>query len=178
MSPVEAWLQNIGDPTWFGWLTTAAYFVTAWLCFDSFRRARLQGKGERIWLLLAGGMLLLGFNKQLDLQSLLKEVGRTIAHRGGWFDQRREVQATFGGFIVALAAVSAFRIFWVARRQPVQVRWSLLGALMLIAFVVMRVASFEHLGMPNLGDNFNAIMEFAAVLCVAGGAWRRRSAGP
>jgi hypothetical protein len=49
---------------------------------------------------------------------------------------------------------------------------ALTGAVVLIVFVMMRVATFEHVGMPNLGDYFNAMVELAGIACVAGGAWR------
>ena len=152
-----------------GWIITVAYFVAAWLCFDSFRRG-----SQRVWLVMAVGMLLLGLNKQLDAQVLLREIGSYMAHQEGWFAYRRIVQAVVGSITIALSAVAAWRMFLIARRSAGAIRWAVAGSLVLLAFFAMHVASFGHLGMPYLGDNFDEVMEFGGVMCVAGGAWRWR----
>jgi hypothetical protein len=40
-------------------------------------------------------LFLLGVNKQLDLQTLLGDVGRSVSTAQGWYDKRRAVQAVF-----------------------------------------------------------------------------------
>src|SRR5690606_34451823 len=118
------WRPGIGDPTVMGWVTVAAYFATAWLCWRA--RLRLLGKSassdvrrERlIWTLLAALFIALGVNKQLDLQSWFTMVGRSIARQEGWYGQRRVVQAIF---IAALAVTGAAAMAWLA--WMVRGRW-------------------------------------------------------
>ena len=165
----------IGDPTWLGWLITAAYLTSAFLAFTAYRR----GHSNPIWLVIGGGMLLLGMNKQLDLHELVRQVARVVAYEAGWYSQRRLIQAVFGSVIVLLAAAAAVTLYFVARSQTREVRLALAGAALVMGYVTMRVAYFEHLGMPDYGDGFNAIVELGGITCVAGGAWqwRRRCDG-
>lgn len=178
MSSIK-WAPGIGDPSWIGWLTTVSYFAAVWLCFDAFRSALPRMRRERIWLVLACGMLLLGVNKQLDLHTLMTEVGRQVAHEQGWFGQRRQVQAVFAAVIAIVSLASLASMFMFARKQRPELRLSLLGAVVLIGFVVMRSASFEHVGPRNVGDKFNAVIEISGIVCVALGAflWRMRQKG-
>jgi len=162
-----AWSPGIGDPTFIGWLTTAAYLAAACLCFIASRRAR-------VWFVIGLGITMLGFNKQLDLQTLLAQLGKQMAYQEGWYDRKLQVQAAFGAVMVGLSGVLALKIFFMARRERREVRLALVGTLVLIAFVVMRVATFEHLGMPDFGENLNGMVELAGIACVAIGAWCSR----
>jgi hypothetical protein len=124
-------------------------------------------------LLIGLAMTALGFNKQLDFQVLLKEIGKQMAYQEGWYDQRRQIQAAFGLVIAALSGAVALKIFFVARRENRELRLAWVGTLVLIAFVVMRVASFDF-GMPDFGDYFRGFVELGGTACVAVGAWRSR----
>jgi hypothetical protein len=73
------WEPTIGDPTFMGWFTVAAYAVAALLAARVWLRKR-----EKIWLLVTIGMAGLCVNKQLDLQSLITAIGRVIAWHEGW----------------------------------------------------------------------------------------------
>jgi hypothetical protein len=98
------WSPGIGDPTWIGWITTVAYFIGAALCIPAFRRAWANWRSSAPgWLMLAIALVLLGFNKQLDLQILLTEIGRSLAQHYGWYQQRRTIQTAF---IAMLATTS------------------------------------------------------------------------
>src|SRR5882724_3416034 len=64
-----------GDPNPIGWLTTFAYFCVAGFCYWAGRREKENAIGRArvrhaplFWFTLAGVMLALGFNKQLDIQ--------------------------------------------------------------------------------------------------------------
>ena len=48
-----------------------------------------------LWNALAVGLLLLGINKQLDLQTALTELGKILAARQGWYEHRQRVQIDF-----------------------------------------------------------------------------------
>jgi hypothetical protein len=49
----------------------------------------------RAWRSIALAFLVLGLNKQLDLQTALTEAGRVLANVQGWYDQRQIVQVAF-----------------------------------------------------------------------------------
>jgi hypothetical protein len=118
------WSPGIGDPTVIGWLTVLAYLIAAGLCFRVFRATRggrsvgalgstlalvlpwpshrrrleaipVETRMASLWLGLAVLLLLLGINKQLDLQTAFTEIGRIVAHRYDWYDKRRNVQVIF-----------------------------------------------------------------------------------
>lgn len=55
----------------------------------------------RFWTVTAVAMVVLGVNKQLDLQTWLIEHARRAAFAEGWYDDRRRVQAVF---VLAVAA--------------------------------------------------------------------------
>lgn len=155
--PDGRWEPGIGDPTFLGWLTVAAYLAAALLAGRAARHHLRQalGPGPRplpaalharvglCWAVLTAGLLLLGINKQLDLQTWLTEIGRDLARRQGWYEGRRRVQVLF---IAAVAAAGAAGLWLSARAlRPVwpQVRLAFLGAIGLTVFVVVRAASFH-----------------------------------
>ena len=115
------WTPGIGDPSWAGWLTSAAYAVAACLAVLAYRSCRSEAirlertsprdaRNER--LLAASGcwpcmtLTALGINKQLDLQSLFTQVLRDAAHLQGWYDDRRRYQFAF---VVVIAAAGCPR---------------------------------------------------------------------
>ena len=55
----------------------------------------LSANERFIWRLLVAGMVALGVNKQLDLQSALTELARLYAHEQGWYGNRRQFQQAF-----------------------------------------------------------------------------------
>jgi hypothetical protein len=172
------WTPGIGDPSIFGWFTVVAYFVAALLCY---RADRLREE-RRIWWSIAVLLVALGINKQLDLQSWFTQVGRDMARVEGWYDYRGYVQTLF---IVAMAIGGLFcarRLYQVAQRHSNCVRVGLNGLALLLAFIVIRAASFHHfdqlIGTSILGFRFNWIFELGGIAVIAAAALcaRRRSA--
>ncbi|HEY8942673.1 MAG TPA: hypothetical protein VIM73_00370, partial [Polyangiaceae bacterium] len=86
------WSPGIGDPTVTGWVTVVAYLATAVSCtLLALRIPRVAGPLNRerlLWGLLAAAFFALGLNKQLDLQSAVTEIGRIVAAKQGWYEQR------------------------------------------------------------------------------------------
>lgn len=170
------WRPGIGDPTFIGWFTVAAY-VAAFIFSLAYMR-RLDRthsedhapEGRRLWRLIALILLLLGINKQLDLQTLLTETGRLLAKQQGWYEQRRSVQALFiaviasGGIYLFLIVWRAYKNVWRENLLPIA------GMLFLIAFVVIRAASFHHvdriLGWHPGGFKLNWILELGGIACI------------
>jgi hypothetical protein len=175
------WRPGIGDPTVLGWVTVAAYLLTALGCgLAAWRepmldgRRRTRGRPSRFWLILAGLMLALGINKQLDLQSLVTQIGRDVVRAMGLYSERRELQL---GFIVAVAlvCVGALAGFLWAARRTLERRWpAIAGILFILGFVVIRAASFHHidgfLGARLVGLKWNWIFELSGIAVVAAAA--------
>jgi hypothetical protein len=115
-------------------------------------------------------MILLGINKQLDLQSLFTEVGRQIARAQGWMDQRRIVQLWFivGFGTVALASFISFvrikrDLFW-------RFKLAFTGLFFLLCFIVIRAAGFHHfdemLRFRLFGAKINWLLELTGIYLI------------
>jgi len=127
----------------FAWFIVASYFLAAVAAFWAARSAR---KRDRVfWMGVTLLLVLLGLNKELDLQTLLTNEGRWIALHGGWYDERRLVQGLFllGLALAGILAIAAL-IRWL-RKSVAQVKMAAIGIVLLFTFVVMRAGSFHHL---------------------------------
>lgn len=177
------WRPRIGDPTLMDWCITGGYLAACMICFVAARR---EGVAEpeavqssaRFWMALAAMMLALGLNKQLDLQTLLTQLGREIARWGGWYGERRVIQAAFAFNCAILGAVFAgmgLRMIW---GQKLAAYLAYLGVVFLVTFVVIRAASFHHIDtilyrLPLLGNRVNFGLEFGGTLLVVAGGLLR-----
>jgi hypothetical protein len=201
------WSPTIGDPTLMGWVTVGAYFVTGWLCLQAFR-AEKQGpprpffptvaallrvlrkhwprppapaRRAALWLLLFAIMVALGINKQLDLQTLFTEVGRSLAHSGGWYEDRRLVQGAFVAAMACFGAIGLVALWWLTRGQLSDFRVALAGLAFIVCFVVIRAASFHHfdeiIGFELVGIRMNWVLELGGIGVMAAGVIRRLRAG-
>jgi hypothetical protein len=177
------WRPGIGDPTVMGWVTVAAYLVAALGCGlaawrepmpDGTRRPR--SRPSRFWLVLATLMLALGINKQLDLQSLVTQVGRDVVKSWGLYSERRELQLAFILAVALVCAIALAAFLWASRRS-MKLRWpAIVGMLFILGFVVIRAASFHHvdafLAARLGGARWNWILELGGITIVAAAAFR------
>jgi hypothetical protein len=179
------WHPGIGDPTFVGWFTVAAYAVVALLCLRSFRlavppvpptrqgilTARLR---RQFWLVATVVLVVLGINKQLDLQGFVAGVGRTLAKSDGWYESRRTVQYAFIIGVAATGAGAIMALLWVFRRGGAWIQLAQFGLVTLCAFVIVRAASFHHVDVM-LGRNIgffrlNYILELGGIALIAAAA--------
>ena len=132
------------DPTLLAWFITVVYLVAAAATSIAARGAAVDR--ERIfWAGCTALLLLLGFNKQLDLQGYITTGGRSLAKQSGWYEQRRLVQAVFVVTLcAAAAAVSAMLAVWL-RRSAAELKVAAAGIVLLFTFVVWRASSFHHM---------------------------------
>ena len=136
-----------------------------------------------LFRLLTLVLVVLGVNKQLDLQTALTEFGRMLAREGGWYSERQLVQRTFI-FSVGLAALTiGAAAALLLRRAPTATHVTLLGGLGLVAFVVVRASSFHHVDLlirsSWFGVRANWAIEIGSLLLViTGAAWRARLLRP
>jgi hypothetical protein len=142
------WQLQWDNPDLRGWSVVAAYVIAAGFCARTALASRKMEPEERresaVWLLSALGLLFLGINKQLNLQTLFIALGRRAALAGGWQQERRLAQLVF---IVLLTFVS-LALLWFLRLRCRQVfdgnRWALAGLVVLLVFVLFRAATFNH----------------------------------
>lgn len=181
------WSPGLGDNHPMGWLTVLVYLAAATLAALAARAQvgpeALARRERRFWIIAALLLLMLGLNKQLDLQSLLTMVARCHASLAGWYGERRGIQRAFiwlvvGGGIACLGLLAL-------HLRPILGRiWlALAGLTFVCGFVLIRAASFHHMdgliGSVALGVKVNWLLELPGPLLVLAIAWqRRRSAGP
>ena len=174
----------MGDPTLGGWLAVWSYGVAGMLCAVTWWRMRqgwLAAESQEAggYLVLAVSLLLLGVNKQLDLQSAFTEIGRLMAHQQGWYDQRHRIQLAFMTFLGVLALTVLAIVIMQARRWPVPTRLAWAAWLALGVFVLLRASSFHHMdrfiGMRMGGVAWNHWLELGSLwVLVAAVGWRLR----
>ena len=166
-----SWRPEIGDPTFMGWFTTGSYFFCA---ITAFFVAFLARKEDRrvffLWGAIAVLMTFLGINKQLDLQSLLTEMGRQVARAQGWMDHRRIVQFWFI-VIFGTSALAMFIWFAMTMRDVFRrFRLAFLGLFFLLGFIIIRAASFHHfdevLHWNISGARMNWVLELSGIFLI------------
>jgi hypothetical protein len=176
------WTPGIGDPTFVGWLTVALYFAASINCWIAAHKIECGTSCHRheghSWRFIAILFLALGANKQLDLQTALTEVGRIIAHVQGWYDQRRSVQVAFIALVAFACLAMAIAQLILMRRAPPPTWLALTGTGLVLAFVLIRAASFHHIdrfiGERILGLRWNWVIEISGIsLVLIASQWRR-----
>jgi len=136
--------ELIHDQGQLAWSVVFGYFVAAVLAWRAGSVA--AGRERSLWLGTAIALLLLGINKQLDLQTDLTMIAKYAAHKEGWYDHwRRPVQGLF--LLLLGAGAIGFAIFlsrWL-RDTAVSAKVAAIGLVILLAFIFARAASFHHL---------------------------------
>jgi hypothetical protein len=157
-----------------GWLTTTAYLVTASLSYFVLQSAPPSDRAQYryFWILMAGGFALLGFNKQLDLQTLFTAAMKCAAQAGGWYAERRLDQELFVVGLVLGCGLLFLSALLCLRGTIYLIAPALLGSALIIAFVVLRAASFYHedelIGVPLPSTGLaDALLELPGIGLVA-----------
>lgn len=179
---VGTWSPGIGDPTIGGWVTVVLYALVAWGCHRILRSDRLQrinlSVNERhVWRVLMIGMIALGINKQLDLQSALTEFARILAHEQGWYDHRRQYQEAFIAAVPVAGLTALTAMLVLVWNAPASTLLACAGAAGLVVFIAIRAASFHHvdqmLGWEIGGVRLNWALEMGSLVVIGLGALGR-----
>jgi hypothetical protein len=184
------WRPAIGDPEPIGWIITFSYFIAGGFCVSAGRHQRAFSIRRGcigypwFWFGLAVFMFALGVNKQLDLQTLLIQIGRNVAMRGGWYSDRNSIRSVVVFICAAIASPILFAWMFVVCNRGRSYLVACLGVLILLAFVGIRALSFNPriqrlMHLPLIGHHLNTVMELAgATLVCLGARWVTRSNGP
>ena len=178
----EAWRFGVHDNTRGGWLVMLAYAIAACLCWLEIARKLRKPKLENgtlpivFWIGLSAVLTALGINKQLDLHSWLLQFGRHIAVSEGLLEYRRLIQA---GFVAAVTAAGVFaltHLFRFARRSASSERPVLAGSTAVLAFVLLRITSINHVD-EAIGFKLDShrgwiALELAATSFLSYAVWR------
>ena len=169
--------MKAGDFTLIGWTITLAYLTTSFLCF---RRswAAPAGGSRRVWTAFGLFLLGMGANKQLDLQLVVTDVGRRMAHAQGWYESRGLVQV---GFVAGLGLILLSFGLWLlfgARNHLAETALAFAGTSILVLFVLLRAISFDVRDvLLRIGDtNVTGLLELLGTVLIAAAALRRESA--
>ena len=176
--------MRAGDPGFFGWLQTLLYFVAAWACFRRFRSLAVPAYGSsgaprfwseaRLWLFIAFICLLLGVNKQLDLQTWVIEEFKQLATNLGLVGQKQRLRQAVLLTACAFVFVTGSWALSLVRRASWGLRCAMLGVVLLGPFAALRLARFSGV-MGRGGRAFDVAFELLPTLLVLAGA--RLSAG-
>ena len=131
------------DQSTFAWIIVVCYFAGAGASFWAWTGA--ESRERRFWLATAILLVLLGLNKELDLQNALTQNARALVQNLGWYEQRRLMQ---GGFLLVLGTAGLIFVIFLAswlRRSSLPAKTAVTGIILLFAFVIMRAASFHHI---------------------------------
>ena len=99
-------------------------------------------------MLLALGLLFLGLNKQMDLQTWVIWVGEQASRRLGVYEHRRLIQAVFFAGIALAGILMLVAGFYRLKGQWPRHVLVLLGGAGLTAFLILRVGNFNHVLSP------------------------------
>ena len=175
------WSPHIGDPSPMGWSITLCYFYTAFIIVYMLRKLRRINPERRttyihFWSIVLTFYLLLGFNKQLDLQTFITATGRCMARTEGWYADRRNVQLTM--LLAGTAIGSSLLYVFVYYFRSLTSRCSLafIGLGISALFVFLRAVSFHHVdqifALTFMDLKIHAILEFTGIALVAINALR------
>jgi hypothetical protein len=176
------WNPKIGDPSYMGWFTVFLYYYAAGVCFLNLFTRRVQQQRQEwvFWGFICFSLVVLGLIKQFNLLSAVDEILRIISRSGGWYEQRRIVQA----LAMAIAGVGML-IFFVAvvRGSKIQFKTyhiiALLGFSYLLLFVILRGISLHQFdtfrSYKIMGAEVNWILELLGIFWISFSSFLKRA---
>ena len=175
---MKTWRLQFNDNTPGGWIATLLYAVVIFLCWNAFAHRKTAKAGQaalslQFWFSFSLAVTALGINKQLDLQTPLFQMGRVMFIRAGTFEYFRLFEFVVGIITIAVGATVAAYLWMIARPAGSIERFVIFAALGLLAFAVLRFASFNHLPIPLMGRHRPSLaVEIAALTFLSCAVWR------
>ena len=159
-----------------GWFTVAAYALAAILAWRVWSQNRER---NRVWFGVSLLMAFLCINKQMDLQSLVTDIGREISRMFDQYQNRRTYQKIFIYVVLAIVALFGPLFAWKYRAFVRGHKLLVAGLVFLLTFIVIRAISIHHVDAflktsRAGGVKMNWVLELTGIGLVALAAWRER----
>jgi hypothetical protein len=173
------------DRSTFAWVIVLLYFGAAGASL--WARSVAESRERHFWLATALLLILLGLNKELDLQTLLTVEARSFAKSAGLYEQRRLMQALFLLMLTGFGAIALVILIGWLRGSSRWVKTAAVGIVLLFTFVVVRAGSFHHIDqwvtIDVAGLRSGWLLELAGILvigvsAIAFGQRKRAEIGP
>lgn len=171
----SGWKPGFGDNDWLGWTITAAYFLVSLLCVAAFRdevrsfRVVRRLQRPAFWLILTALLVLLGINKQLDLQTWVQSTGDHLVQSEGLESHRLGLKVlsllTLG---LAGLGITLAMLLYIGRQWRLYLL-AFVGLLYLGVFIVLRAASsISFLGEINekYYESIHLLLELCGILMI------------
>lgn len=144
-----AWQLGFGDPTLAGWLITLSYLIAFGICIQVVSAhnnifARKRSKQRLLWVIISLLMLFLALNKQLDLQTLLTDIGKSIFEKSALHEDRRKYQTLFVLSVASIFVIAIFAIFIELLTVLKKHLLAIAGLGLIALFILYRAASIHH----------------------------------
>lgn len=160
------WQPQSGVSSLLDYTTVVFYFLSFVFAF-SIALTYSKRTHFRFWIIISIFLFLLGINKQIDMLSLITEVGRVIAKNNGWYAERHSVQSIFVFLILFTGLFIGIFTFLHLRNDWRYFLIPLTGTLFLITFVIVRAISFHHvdqlLKKHPAGLHINLMLELSGI---------------
>lgn len=166
------WYPGIGDPSFMGWFTVFAYFITALLSLkvvsiSNAIFARRRQRQKQLWIVTSSLLIFLCINKQLDLQSFLTASGRHLLQEWGMNEYKRDLQKLFIGSIfigsIIILTLMIKELYQVAQKHLL----AIIGIVFLSMFILIRASSFHNvdsfISYRLIGLKLNWILELGGI---------------
>lgn len=125
------------------WFITTLYFMTLIIFFRIFLLARRYAVDSRFWLILTIFILLMGLNKQFDIQTDIKNYIRDIAIYEGWYESRAYIQTLLISFITLIGLITLVKAKFILKRYWIRYKWICLSFGLLIFYISIRLISLH-----------------------------------
>lgn len=136
---------------------------------------RRRARAPWFWLATAAVLALCAISKRLDLHEFIAEIGRRIARAGGWYEDRRRVQAALAVAAGAASFLALVIVGWRVRRALGRYGIALAGLWLIALYAGLRVVSLHPVDawltqrLPR-GIRLHGIVEALALVLIAAGA--------
>lgn len=172
---IIGWQPSIGDPSFVGWFTVFAYFITFILslkvvAIEKHIFARRRQRQKQLWLAITVLMAFLCINKQLDLQSFFTASARYFLQDWDMYEYKRDLQKFFivSIFFTGLLVLAFIikELYHVARKHLL----AIIGIVFLSMFILIRASSFHgvdyFISYKLLGFKMNWILELGGIALI------------
>lgn len=175
----QSWSPGIGDPGLTAWAATAAYALAALATLAVALRSDARGRERLFWVLSAVVLAVLALNKQLDIQTLLRGIGRCATQGTSTQGSRFAIKE----LVILSLPIFALVLLWAGWKLlhgTLSRTWiALFGFFCIAIFVVVRAAWLADIYLPVAAQigyaGLTHLLEFPGPLLIILASVRRLS---